>query len=247
MRKGRKIDRTDGGPGVIVALETSGRLGSVALGEGGRLVAERSFTAPMRHSAELFGAISVVLEGAALGPSDISEVYISVGPGSFTGLRIAASFAKAMALANGARIVGVGTLDVIAANVGDYEEDSRTEFGRVGTILDAKRGQFYVALYEKKERGLVKVLEDSVMTAARYLEAIKPEEGRVWLLGEGLVYYRDKFACEGVDFLPRQYWYPRASKVHLLGWAKARRGEYEEAMSFSPRYLMRPDVRVKGG
>ncbi len=245
MSKGHETAGRASGSAVIAALETSGRMGSVALAEGGRLMAERGFTAPMRHSAELFGAISVLLEGAGFAPSDISEVYISAGPGSFTGLRIAASFAKAMALANGARIVGVGTLDVIAANIADYEENSGDEAERVGTVLDAKRGQFYVALYKKKEGGLVKVLEDSVMTAGEYLEAMKPEEGRVWLLGEGLVYYRDKFACEGVDFLPQQYWYPRASNVHLLGWAKARRGEYEDAMSLSPRYLMRPDVRAK--
>jgi len=246
MSKGRKIERMDVEPGVIAALETSGRMGSVALGEGGRLVAERRFTAPMRHSAELFGALSVLLERAALEASDISEVYISVGPGSFTGLRIAASFAKAMALANGARIVGVGTPDVIAANVADYEKKAGAEVARIGTILDAKRGRFYVAGYEKKDGGLVKVLEDSVMTAGQFLEATEPGRGPVWLLGEGLVYYKDKFACEGIHFLPEEYWNPRASNVHALGWAKAQRGEYEEAVSLIPRYLLRPDVRVRG-
>jgi len=245
MRKGRKIDRAGNGGRVITALETSGRMGSVALAEGGRLVAERQFTTPMRHSAELFAALSALLEGAGLEGSDISEVYVSIGPGSFTGLRIAASFAKGMYIASRVGIVGVGTLDVIAANAIDYERDAGTAASRIGVILDAKRGRFYVAAYEKEKKKLVKVLEDSVMTSGQFIEAVKPEKETVWLLGEGLVYYRDKFAREGIRFLPEEYWNPRASKVHMLGLVKAQRGEYEEAIRFTPRYLMRPDVRVK--
>ena len=73
---------------LILAVETSGRYGSVALGAGSELLAERSFTGQMRHSAELFGAIRHLLSDFGRRPCDIEHVYISIGPGSFTGLRL---------------------------------------------------------------------------------------------------------------------------------------------------------------
>ena len=102
---------------LILAVETSGRLGSVALAQGDKLLSETSFSGPMRHSAEIFPAITDLLSKFDKKPDQIEQVYISAGPGSFTGLRIAVTFAKTLALANGAKIVAVDTLDVIAANV----------------------------------------------------------------------------------------------------------------------------------
>jgi tRNA threonylcarbamoyladenosine biosynthesis protein TsaB len=236
---------------LILTLETSGRTGSVALALGPSLIAEKPFSAAMRHSAELFTAISVLLDAAARNASHIHEVYISAGPGSFTGLRIAASVAKAMHLAGGVRVVAVPTLDVIAANAADYEAASHSRIPRIGVILDAKRGHFFIAAFENFAKApddfaqFARFLPDSVMTPEQFLDAVRPDNEPIWLLGEGLVYYRDKFAVEGVRFLPEDYWNPRASKVHLLGWQKSRRREYEDPLAFAPAYIARPDVRVK--
>ena len=117
-KNGQKAKNADSkSQGLILALETSGRTGSVAIGTISQMLNEIEFSGQMRHSAELFPAIDTLLKGADKNPQDITEIYISAGPGSFTGLRIAVSFAKTMNLATGAKIVALDTLDVIAANV----------------------------------------------------------------------------------------------------------------------------------
>ncbi len=102
---------------LILAVETSSRIGSVAIAVGQRILDEITFSGPMKHSSELFPAICNLLSRFEKKPQDIEQLHISVGPGSFTGLRIAVTLAKAMYLANSAKIIAVNTLDVIAANV----------------------------------------------------------------------------------------------------------------------------------
>jgi len=102
---------------LILAVETSSRVGSIAIATGRQLLAEATFSGPMKHSAEIFPAIHTLLDRFECKPKDIEQVYISIGPGSFTGLRIAVTLAKAMHLAGSVKIVPVDTLDVIAANV----------------------------------------------------------------------------------------------------------------------------------
>jgi tRNA threonylcarbamoyladenosine biosynthesis protein TsaB len=229
---------------LIVTVETSGRKGSVALAEGENLLEQCDFSAPMRHSAELLAAIEGLLSRFDKSPSQIGQVHISIGPGSFTGLRIAVTFAKTLHMANNCQIVAVDTLDVIASNVTDA-----SQYKRIGTILDAKRGQFFTATYELKKtaEGNVqyeKTLVDCLMTAAEFIEKCVDTEQPIWLLGEGLVYYQDKFKAEGVEFLDEQYWWPKASKVHTLGWAKALKGEFENPLQLQPFYLRQPQLGI---
>ena len=84
-----------------------------------RFLGQNNFSAPMRHSSEIFPAICQLLKQFEKNSSDIEHVYVSAGPGSFTGLRIASTIAKIMNLANNIKIVAVDTLDVIASNIED--------------------------------------------------------------------------------------------------------------------------------
>jgi len=259
---------------LILAVETSGRTGSVAIALGEQILAEAAFSGPMRHSAELFPAVSALLKDTAQKPEQIDHIYISVGPGSFTGLRIAVTMAKTMHLASPIKIVAVDTLDVIAANVTsentthpsntDHRLSAvasakaeappvRRSFSEGGSIeniaavLDAKRSQFFIAVYQRNTSHGTwkKILADSLMTAAQFLEKFAHREKPIWLLGEGLVYYRDKFKDDGIHFFDEKYWSPRAAKVHLLGWQKALVGQFADPLTLTPNYLRRPDVNPK--
>ena len=231
---------------LILAVETSGRLGSVAIAAGEQLLAETAFSAPIRHSAELLPAACSLLARFSREPKEIEQVYISVGPGSFTGLRIAVTLAKIMHLANNAvKIAAVDTLDVIAANVPNEHRVSSIE--NIAVILDAKRGQFFIAVYQPTTRDGVwkKVFPDCLMTADEFLAQFADADNPVWLLGEGLVYYKDKFKADGVGFLDEKYWTPKAAKVHLLGWRKAQAEDFAEPLTLQPNYLRTPDVGAK--
>src|SRR5689334_12051893 len=99
-----------------LALETSGRTGSVALVEVGNVVAEDQFPHGLRHAAGLVPMIDRLCRERGWAPGDVDEVYVSAGPGSFTGLRVGITVAKTLALATGARVVAVPTADVLARN-----------------------------------------------------------------------------------------------------------------------------------
>ncbi len=226
--------------GLILALETSGRTGSVAIANTRQMLAEIQFSGQMRHSTELFPTIDTLLKRADKNPQDITEIYISAGPGSFTGLRIAVSFAKTMNLATGAKIVALDTLDVIAANVIPTHPDSavgNSSFNRVAVILDAKRGQFFTAVYENTGNWH-KTLPDCLMTAEQFVQKFT-NQIPIWLLGEGLVYYKDKFKAPGISFFDEHLWTPKASQVYKLGLQKSRATQFEDALQLQPIYLRR--------
>jgi tRNA threonylcarbamoyladenosine biosynthesis protein TsaB len=230
---------------LILAVETSGRMGSAAVAVGEQVLAEKTFSGPMRHNAELFPAVCSLIDGIGRRASEIEHIYISVGPGSFTGLRIAVTMAKIMNLAGGVKIAAVDTLDVIAANASDYIEQEKTDIERVAAVLDAKRGQFFIAAYQRRQGRWEKILPDSLMSVSQFFQWSAGSDKPLWLLGEGLVYYREKFKAEGIDFLPEQYWVPTAGKVHFLGWQKAMAGEFADAAKLVPNYLRLPDVGGK--
>lgn len=230
---------------LILAVETSGRTGSVALALGRQLLAESLFSAPLRHSAEIFGSIHNLLERHHRKPNEIEHIYISIGPGSFTGLRIAATMAKTMHLATAVKIVTVDTLDCIAANATDFIPTEGAQIQKIATILDAKRGRFFIAAYEKKQDQWQKTLPDCLMTAQEFTERFAGGDEPIWLLGEGLVYYKDDFDTEGIRFIDEKYWNPLASKIHLLGWKMARADQFADAITLQPTYLQRPDVKLK--
>lgn len=230
---------------LILAVETSGRVGSVAIATGQQLLAEKTFSAPMTHSAEIFPAIYSLLASFNREPKEIEHIYISVGPGSFTGLRIAVTLAKTMHLANAAKIVAVNTLDVIAANATDYAKKKDCRLDRIAAVLDAKRGQFFIAVYESRQGRWTKSAPDCLMSAAEFLAKFAGSRRMLWLLGEGLVYYKDKFASDGICFLDSQYWSAKAEKVHLLGWEMALAGQFADAPTLQPAYLRGAEAEQK--
>jgi tRNA threonylcarbamoyl adenosine modification protein YeaZ len=209
----------------VLAVETSSRIGSVAIGTEHKLIDERTFSAPLKHSTELFPAVQDLLHQVHAGPDDIDQVYVSIGPGSFTGLRISASLAKAMHLATGVRIVTVDTLDVIAANV---LHSPLTCPASIATVLDAKRNQFFMAGYRLAAPASptaggdsmnvwTKLMDDCIITAQAFMDEFVPSHAPVGLLGDGLLFHQDKFGHPGLSILPESLWTPKASSVYRLG------------------------------
>jgi len=229
---------------LILAVETSGRKGSVGMAQGAEFLAEKSFSAPMKHSSELFPTSCELLKRYNRRASEVEQIFISAGPGSFTGLRIAVTMAKAMHFAVGTKIVAVSTLDVIAANASEYSRQEE-DIKRIATILDAKRGEFFTAVYEKNNGRWTKILRDCLMGPDRFKEQFGSNTGKVYLLGEGLVYYSDRFKTDTIRILPEKYWYPRASTVYSLGYEKSLRGEFADPTALGPTYLRRAELEEK--
>src|SRR5690348_893972 len=125
---------------MLLALDTSTNTASIALVRDERLVAELTWDVGQRHSAELLQRLDWLLETAGAQPSDLTEIAVATGPGSFNGIRVALTVAKSLCFALGARLAAISTLDVAAwgyASAGDP----------VCALLDAGRGEVYAAEY----------------------------------------------------------------------------------------------------
>lgn len=124
-----------------LAFETSGRVGHVALGLGDQFKEAREVPRTRRNNLELIPTADALLRDHDLTPNDLHELYISVGPGSFTGLRMAIAAAKMLALTNpDLKLVAVPTLEVLA--------HQNTQADRpVAVCLNIKRGTMYCAVY----------------------------------------------------------------------------------------------------
>ncbi|MFC1762244.1 tRNA (adenosine(37)-N6)-threonylcarbamoyltransferase complex dimerization subunit type 1 TsaB [Planctomycetota bacterium] len=222
---------------LILAIETSSRLGSIALGHGPRPQVERIFSGPLRHSSEILPTLETLLAEMGQAPPAIKQVYLSIGPGSFTGLRIAVSMAKAMHLANSCQIVPISSLDTIAANVNTAIISTCY---RIIPLLDAKRGQFFAACYHhypQQDLRVEKVTEDTLLTADEIQTLCQQEDVPHYLLGDGLLYHQETFTHPSVHVMDPDVWSPRAGKVYELGYKKAQAGLFADPPQLKPAYL----------
>ena len=83
------------------------------------------------------------------------------------------------------------------------------------------------------------------MTAGQFIDRFTAKDQPLWLLGEGLVYYKDKFKADCIKFFDEKYWYPAAAKVHLLGWHKAGNNQFADPLTLQPAYLRKAQAKLK--
>lgn len=235
----------------IVALETSGRAGSVAVALGGRIVAVRELSAARRHAVELMPALQELTREAGWAANSIEQIYLSAGPGSFTGLRIAVALARAMHQATGCQLMAIPSLDVIAQNAPGEVTD-------LVVVLDAKRGQVFGARYQRAVGGesdaagmLVRRSEPALTDPAGLVRAALAEAGgrKVHITGEGVEYHRPALLSGGDESriveLDRALWTGRAAVVHALGWAEFQgrgAGAFADPGTLLPIYIRLPEA-----
>ncbi len=180
----------------VLGIDTSTTFGSIGLIEEGRVVAECLLDAPITHSERLLTAIEGILQQSRRAVWEVDGWAVSLGPGSFTGLRIGLSTAKGLAYATGKPILGIPTLDALASQVGP------TPY-LVCPMLDARKKEVYTALYRYDE-------SDKLCRLSAY-QAVKPKalvadmDEKTIFLGEGARTYRRELQ-EGMSlraiFLP---------------------------------------------
>lgn len=136
--RGEDRDRYAGGP-LRLALESSTRLGGVALGAGDRLLAESLLSVRASHSETVLPEVERLLDRCGVAPRALDEVVVGAGPGSFTGVRIAASLAKGLRAAAGCPLRAFSSLAAVAAGTGLSE--------RVCVLLAARGEELYAAAW----------------------------------------------------------------------------------------------------
>lgn len=215
----------------ILAIDASGLSGSVAYISDYKLVGEYYICHKLTHSQTIMPMLEHLKNMIGLELEGVDAIAVTSGPGSFTGIRIGVSTAKAMALAIGVPIIGIPTLDVMANNMTFTDK-------LICPIMDARRNQVYTSLY-KWEANTLKRLEDYLaIPIDELLEKVEGQE--VIFLGDGVDVLRGQISDKMGDkahFAPSFLHMQRASVLAHLACAAYERGETEDADDFVPMYL----------
>lgn len=131
---------------LLLALSTSTPLGSVALLRDGECVAFSHHRDEMMHAERLFGLIDEACDAIGITPADVQAVACDIGPGSFTGVRVGLASAKGIALGLGVPLLPAGSLEAMAAAAFEQADD---EVAVVTPTIDAKRGELFLASYDR--------------------------------------------------------------------------------------------------
>ncbi len=205
-------------------------------------MAERAFPAGMKHASLLLPTVDAMLAEAGRAVGDVRAVYISAGPGSFTGLRVAVTFAKTLAFARGVKLVAVPSLRVAV-------ENAPAAAGRVLGVLDARRGQVFAATYERQGKGFAEVrgvhLTSLANALAEATDAGTPDAGPLWLLGEGLAYHLPGEVPAGVCVAPENLWRPRAAALARVAAGEAAAGRFADPFELKPIYVRLAEAHEK--
>lgn len=211
-------------------------LGSVASVEAGRVLAEEEFPHGFKHAAGVVAVIDRLTRLQGWMPKEIDEIYVSAGPGSFTGLRVGITVAKTLAFSLGAKLVAVPSAAVLARNAPQGWRNCLI-------VLDAKRGQIFGARFAHEAGEIRQVEEAHLDTLAAMLQR-SPRP--VYLIGEGISYHRQAIGEEaGVIVMPQESWRARAGVVAEIGWEMSQRGEFADAQTLVPIYIRRPEAEEK--
>ncbi len=229
----------------ILALETATSQIGVALVSEGGVLAERAYPPGDPASVRLLEGVREVCRVGAVPLEKLDGLAVSVGPGSFTGLRVGMATAQGLAFALELPVVPVPTLEAFARSLPQAP-------GSLCPMLDAKQGEVYAAIYRNNPDGkLDTLLGERVITPRELAALIRgpdtfPAEGPITFLGEGAERYEPVLH----EMLPHAEFaysarYPSAAQVGILGLALLAGGEGVSPEALRPRYLRRAEAEVQ--
>lgn len=227
---------------IILALETATMCGSVALVAENSCLAEFSLQTGETHSRRLLAGIDRVLQETGTDWPEVDAVAVSLGPGSFTGLRIGLATAKGLAMAGGVKLIGVGTLDGLAAQL--------HAAGKIliCPVLDARKKEVYCCFYRCDNLGTPRRLGEYQVISPEALCAMIDEP--VVLLGDGAAVYAELFREKLADLLhipPANAYFPRAATIGLLALDKWQKNEFLDPAGVEPIYIRPSEAELHLG
>ena len=204
---------------VLLALETATTTCGVAVLRDDRVVAQAHLHRPRVHSERLTPLVEDVLGHAGLQAEALDAVAVSMGPGSYTGLRIGVSTAKGWALATDAALVGVPTLEAYAAQLRPVAAPGDVACA----LLDARRDEVYAGAYRVTSSGMVEHAPTKALPVSALLDWMGAVDGRLWLVGDGAAKAQEALtpvdasqtAVPASDLPPSAAWVARRGRTRL--------------------------------
>ncbi|RCX12742.1 tRNA threonylcarbamoyladenosine biosynthesis protein TsaB [Anaerobacterium chartisolvens] len=217
----------------ILAVDTSASVAAAAVMDSGTILGEYLVNNKKTHSQKLMPMIKELMDSLELCPQDIDLYAASIGPGSFTGLRIGVTTIKAMAFSLGKPVASVPTLDAIAYNIPMNE-------AVICPIMDARNLQVYTSLYCWEKGGQKRIADYMGISVYQLIDIIKQKKQKVIFAGDGVQNHRELLQSEldGIcSFAPGSLLLQRASAVAQIAFEKSGGTDKEDGFSMLPFYL----------
>jgi tRNA threonylcarbamoyladenosine biosynthesis protein TsaB len=220
---------------ILLAVDTVSRSCSVALVDRQGPISQSALVSRETHSRHLMGLVSAILTASGVDLESVGGFGVTVGPGSFTGLRIGISAVKGLAAATGRPVVGISSLAALA-------EPFRWLDGLVCPMMDARRNEVYAGLYRAENGVLVPVMTERAVLPETLLADIN---GDCMFVGDGAVAYRELISQKiggRARFAAPYCSQVQAGVVGYLALRKFERGETMPGRDLVPAYLRRSDA-----
>jgi tRNA threonylcarbamoyladenosine biosynthesis protein TsaB len=217
---------------MLLAIDTATRWTGLAIHDGRQIVAEAGWHSANTQTVELAPAVAALLRRTDIDAADLAAVAVAIGPGSYTGLRIGLGLAKGIALANQIRLIGVPTLDILAASLPPAD-------GQLVAVAEAGRSRVWAGRYQWQGRGWQpsgqpvidgwEALLSTIDGPALFAGEISPAGAK--LIRQSEKSFRLATPASSVR---------RAGFLAELGWLRLRRGRTDDPDRLAPIYLRDP-------
>jgi tRNA threonylcarbamoyladenosine biosynthesis protein TsaB len=217
----------------IILIETSTALCSAALAEDGVITSYRESSAPKAHASLTAVFIQEMLSERNLSLSDCDAVCVSMGPGSYTGLRVGVSTAKGLCFGSGKPLLAVGTLDTLVAQASDVissEVENSLAYKYIIPMIDARRMEVYTAVFENGRQ--ITETAPAIIDENSFSEYL--EQGPCLFIGDGAGKCADVIKHPNASFCQC---FPKASAMLEPAIAAYRSGDFKDVAYFEPFYL----------
>jgi len=213
-----------------------------------KLIREEFVNYQKTHSESLMPMVDELLYRCDKKLADIDALAVTIGPGSFTGLRIGLAAVKGMSMAAGLPVISISTLEVLAHNLPFCD-------ALVCPLLNARKQEVYSAIYDHRERLPQLLSEETACSPQVFVEqALAISEaygfGKVILLGDGCAPYQEIFRTglgTTLRFAPLHLMLPRASALGSLAIIRASQGIFADTLKVKPKYVRMSEAELKLG
>jgi tRNA threonylcarbamoyladenosine biosynthesis protein TsaB len=222
----------------VLAIDTSNYTLGVGIIEEDRVIGEYITNVKKNHSVRVMPAIDALMKDCGMMPADLDKIVVAKGPGSYTGVRIGVTIAKTLAWSLNIPLVGISSLEIIAAASGRYFD------GFVSPLFDARRGQIYTGLYHYEAGNLKTVQADQLVMGDKWAMELKEVSSPTLFVGNDLSIHRttlENILGNRAVFANMTEHNPRPSELALLG----RNKPGEEIHSFVPNYIRLAEAEAK--
>ena len=221
----------------VLGIETSGLVGNIAVCDGDRVVASKTYGKNFSHGKEIVSTIELLFNEIKWDPSNIDLIAVSTGPGSYTGLRVGVTCAKTLAYGLGKPVIDVPTLDVLVENVKDNSAKT------ICPVLDAKRKSVYACIYDRSNNESRKTTDFLIISPDSLID-ILPESTLIF--GDGIAPYREIFSQKNLTIVEdEKLCIADAADVARLGLERYEQGIRCEINALAPLYLRKSEAEER--